>query len=431
MTPETAVSAVRTTSWARRLTWVGLLALMVLGLWIASDGVYWDRYLHAHTLESFVEHPYPTIDRLYPQEPVPGVEPPREIPVAAESARTVSREALDAAERYARSTKSTSLLVFHRGKLQYESYWEGSDAETPVYSFSMHKTVVGMMVGFALADGRIGSIEDSVAKYVPEWSDAEYSQIRIKHLLQMSSGIESMQYGDNPFSKHQRRQIGTDLEGTALSFGVQEPPGRRFDYNGINPTLLAMIIERATGRRYADYLSERLWKPLGNRTAHVWLDHEGGLVFAATSLFATPRDWLRIGILLLDRGRVGDRQVLPADWYRQMITPSPTNPIYGNMTWLGFNSSGAVSSMSSGLGRYNAIDAKKTRELASRNMICFDGLGGQRVYVFPDSELVIVRTGVLDGGYEDPTLPNLILGGTQTAPPEGHEAARGDSTLER
>jgi len=81
------------------------------------------------------------------------------------------------------------------------------------------------------------------------------------------------------------------------------------------------------------------------------------------------------------------------------------------MTWLGFNSSGAVSSLSSGLGRYNTVDAKATSELATRNMICFDGLGGQRVYVFPDSELVIVRTGVLDGGYEDPILPNLVLGG--------------------
>jgi len=411
----TPARTARTGNWMRRMIWTALIVLLAIGLWIASDRVYWDRYLHAHTLESFVEHPYPTIDRLYPQEAVPGVEPARTIPVASESERTIRADALAAAERYARSTKSTSLLVFHRGKLQYESYWEGSSAETPVYSFSMHKTIVGMAVGFAIADGKIGSVEDSVAKYLPEWSDREHSQIRLKHLLQMSSGIESMQYGDNPFSKHQRRQIGTDLEHTALSFDVQEPPGQHFDYNGINPTLLVMIIERTTGRRYAEYLSEKLWKPLGNRTAHVWLDHEGGLVFAATSLFATPRDWLRIGIMMLDQGRVDGQQVLPAVWFRHMITRSPTNPVYGNMTWLGFNSSGAVSSLSSGLGRYNTVDAKATNELATRNMICFDGLGGQRVYVFPESELVIVRTGVLDGGYEDPILPNLVLGGRAAA----------------
>jgi CubicO group peptidase (beta-lactamase class C family) len=397
--------------------WGALLAVAAIAVYMLSDRVYWDRYLHAHTLESFVEHPYPTIDRLYPQEAVRGVEPARAIPVAPEPERTIRADALEAAERYARSTKSTSLLVFHRGKLHYESYWEGSNAETPVYSFSMHKTIVGMMVGFAIADGRIGSVEDSIAKYLPEWSDAGHSQIRLKHLLQMSSGIESMQYGDNPFSKHQRRQIGTDLERTALSFDVQEPPGQRFDYNGINPTLLVMILERTTGRRYAEYLSEKLWKPLGNRTAHVWLDHEGGLVFAATSLFATPRDWLRVGIMMLDQGRVDGREVLPAGWFQQMITPSPTNPVYGNMTWLGFNSSGAVSSLSKGLSRYNTIDAQATSKLAARHMICFDGLGGQRVYVFPDSELVIVRTGVLDGGYEDPILPNLVLDGVVPANP--------------
>ena len=414
MTSEAAVATARTPTWIRRMTWAALLALAALAIWVASDRVYWDRYLRAHTLTSFVEHPYPTLDRLYPQEAVPGVDPPRAIPVAAESERTIRPDALSAAERYARSTKSTSLLVFHRGKLQYEAYWEGSDAETPVYSFSMHKTIAGMMVGFALADGKIASIDDSVAKYLPEWSDPEHSQIRIRHLLQMSSGIESMHYGDNPFSKHQRRQIGTDLERTALSFDVQEPPGRQFDYNGINPTLLAMIIERTTGRRYAEYLSEKLWKPLGNGTAHVWLDHEGGLVFAATSLFATPRDWLRVGIMMLDEGRVDGRQVLPSDWFHEMITPSPTNPTYGNMTWLGFNSSGAVSSLSRSLSRYNKVDQAKTSTLASRNLICFDGLGGQRVYVFPDHALVIVRTGVLDGGYEDPVLPNLVIDGVES-----------------
>ena len=405
----------KTVNWMRRVLWTVLLVVVAIALWIASDRVYWDRYLYAHTLESFSEHPYPTIDRLYPQEAVPGVDSPRAIPVATQSERTIRADALEAAERYARSTKSTSLLVWHRGKLQYEKYWEGSNAETPVYSFSMHKTIVGMMVGFAIADGKIGSVEDSVAKYLPEWSDPEHSQIRIEHLLQMSSGIESMQYGDNPFSKHQRRQIGTDVASTALSFDVQEPPGQRFDYNGVNPTLLVMIIERTTGRRYAEYLSEKLWKPLGNRTAHVWLDHEGGLVFAATSLFATPRDWLRVGIMMLDQGRVDGREVLPEAWFRQMITPSPTNPVYGNLTWLGFNSSGAVSALDKGLGRYNTVDQKATSELASRNLICFDGLGGQRVYVFPDSELVIVRTGVLDGGYEDPMLPNLLIDGVVPA----------------
>lgn len=414
------------------MTWAALVAFVAFAIWIASDRVYWDRYLRTHTLESFVDHPYPTLDRLYPQEAVPGVDTPRAIPVAAESERTIRADALEAAERYARSTKSTSLLVFHRGKLQYEAYWEGSDAQTPVYSFSMHKTIVGMMVGFALADGKIASIDDSVAKYLPEWSDPEHSQIRIRHLLQMSSGIESMQYGDNPFSKHQRRQIGTDLERTALSFDVQEPSGRRFDYNGINPTLLAMIIERTTGRRYAEYLSERLWKPLGNRTAHVWLDHAGGLVFAATSLFATPRDWLRVGIMMLDEGRVEGRQVLPEKWFRQMITPSPTNPTYGNMTWLGFNSSGAVSSLNKSLSRYNTVDEEKTSTLASRNLICFDGLGGQRVYVFPDYALVIVRTGVLDGGYEDPTLPNLVIQGVVPEIPGSPGAidSRGDRRLD-
>ena len=174
MTPEIAVTqSARTGNWMRRMLWALLLiVLLAIGLWIASDRVYWDRYLHAHTLESFVEHPYP--DARSAVSAGGGARcrlAARRSRSQSESERTIRADALAAAERYARSTKSTSLLVLHRGKLQYESYWEGSNAETPVYSFSMHKTIVGMMVGFAIADGKIGSVEDSVAKYLPEWSD--------------------------------------------------------------------------------------------------------------------------------------------------------------------------------------------------------------------------------------------------------------------
>ena len=93
----------------------------------------------------------------------------------------------------------------------------------------------------------------------------------------MNSGLEPMSFPANPFSRHVRRQIGTNLAATALSFRLQDEPGSVFNYNGVNPTLLVMVIEQATGRRYAEYLSEKLWRPALNGDAALWLDRPGGL----------------------------------------------------------------------------------------------------------------------------------------------------------
>ena len=106
-------------------------------------------------------------------------------------------------------------------------------------------------------------------------------------------------------------RLGPIFPGTALSFRLHDEPGSTFNYNGVNPTLLVMVLEWATGQRYAAYLSEKLWRPVGNEDASVWLDHAGGLARGATSLYAKPMDWLRIGQLLLNKGWVNGRQIIP------------------------------------------------------------------------------------------------------------------------
>ncbi|MGH8246950.1 MAG: serine hydrolase domain-containing protein, partial [Gammaproteobacteria bacterium] len=258
---------------------------------IALNWTFWDRYLHAYTFQSFIDNPFPTIERLYPQERVKGVGRPSDIPVSEGSERTISDAALAEAVAFAEQSASTSLLVSHNGRLQLEKYWRGAGPEVPVYSFSMHKSVVALLVGIAIAEGRIGGVDDPLSFYLPQWSEDERGRISIRNLLQMNSGLEPMEFPRNPFSKHVRRQVGTDIAAAALSYRLQDEPGATFSYNGVNPTLLVMVLERATGKRYADLLSEKLWSRLGNRDAAVWLDRDGGLARGATSLYAVPRDW--------------------------------------------------------------------------------------------------------------------------------------------
>ena len=387
----------------------GLLLVFIIGIF--SDTLFWDRYLNAYTFDTFVENPFPTVERLYPQEPVPGVDDPKTFPYAEAGNRTISTDALDEATAFAQDSDSTSLIISHKGVIQLEKYWKGEGADQVVYSFSMHKSIVALLLGIAVAEGHIGDIDDSIAVYLPEWRGGPREGITLRHALQMNSGLEPMSFPKNPFSKHVRRQIGTRLAATALGFRLQDEPGSVFSYNGVKPTLLVMVIERATGRRYADYLSEKLWRPALNDDAAVWLDHPRGLARGATSLYAKPMDWLRIGQLLLDNGRAGGAQVIPEAWLRELTTPSPTNPRYGLLTWIGTDYVEART-----LEAFEGFAAVAEQPFDAGDIIYFDGLGGQRVYVIPSAQLVIVRTGVLAWEWNDTRLPNLVLAGIKETP---------------
>ena len=243
----------------------GILLVLILG--ILSDVLYWDRYLRAYTFNTFVENPFPTVERLYPQETVPGAQTPITFSHAEAAFRTISSTTLDEAVAFAEASDSTSLIVSHRGVIQLERYWQGKGADQVVYSFSMHKSIVALLLGIAIDEGHIAGIDDPLTKYLPDWRDDPRERITLRHALQMNSGLEPMSFPVNPFSKHVKRQIGTDLARTALSFRLHDEPGSVFSYNGVNPTLMVMVLERATGQRYAAYLSGKLWRPLGNEDA--------------------------------------------------------------------------------------------------------------------------------------------------------------------
>ena len=382
----------------------GVACAIILAAIILSDLTYWARYIRVYPFDSFIDNPFPTVDRLYPQERVAGVAKPRSLPYATPDGRTIGDHALAAAAAFAEGSHSTALIIYHDGRIQLERYWLGADASTPVYSFSMHKSVVALLLGLAIEDGAVGGVDESLVRYLPEWGGDRREAITLRNTLQMNSGFETMRFPTNPFSKHVKRQIGTDLTATALSFRLQETPGEVFDYNGVNPTLLLMVVERATGRRYADYLSERLWKPLGNRDATVWLDSKGGLARGATSLYAVPMDWLRIGVMLLDDGVVDGKQIVPRAWLREMLTPSATSPLYGMLMWIGTEH---VKERS--LESFKGFAATAEEPFMARDVIFFDGLGGQRVYIIPSRQVVIVRTGVLSRTWEDTKLPNIVI----------------------
>lgn len=370
----------------------GAAVLLALIVWIADPAV----------LRNVVFGPrmgdVTDLERMQPQEAVPGVAR-GELPTGP--ADTIAPQGLEVAERYAAQTHSVALLVWHRGALRYEKYWPGYGPDTRTNPNSAHKTVQGLLVGLAIEDGFIKSVDDPASNWITEWRGDARKDITVKDLLQMSSGLEIPTFGGWAFT---RIALGSDLPATVLTLRSSVPRGTEFQYSNANAQLLTVLLERATGKRYAQYLSERLWSRLGTAPASVWLDREGGMPRGFCCLFATARDWLRVGLLFTDGGRVAGEQVVPERWVREMTTAAKTNPNYGYQVWLG-SPPGRVRAYN----KFSPGKALHSEPFAAPGMVYIDGYGGQRVYVVPALDLVIVRTGESAKAWDDAVIPNAII----------------------
>jgi len=369
----------------------GLIITLMLMIWVADPTV----------LRNLVSGQSPTdpagIEKSQPQEIVTG-NPRDNIPTGVAS--WSDPRGITEAEQYADSTGSVALLIFHQGALRYEKYWPGFDRSTRTNPNSMHKTVLGLLVGAAIADGFIDSVDAPASKWITEWQGDERRKITVRDLLQMSSGLQVPIFGT---WKSAKILFGSDLSAGVLGLPSVKSSGSEYQYSNANSQVLLILLERATGQRYSSYLSSRLWKRLGADDAALWMDREGGLPRGFCCLFATARDWLRVGRLFLDGGRAGDDQLVPTAWIADTVMPAPKNSNFGYQIWLG--------SPPSTERRYNdyTVKAFHSEPFAAKDMIYIDGFGGQRVYIIPSLQLVIVRTGKSTTSWDDAVIPNAVI----------------------
>jgi CubicO group peptidase (beta-lactamase class C family) len=335
----------------------------------------------------------------------PGTHP---LMIAPPGQTKIAEAALAKAQSYSDSLGGGhALLVWQGGELRYEHYGPGVTEDTRFETFSMHKSVLGLVFGAALRDGIIHSLDDRVGDYLQEWKHDPRGDITLRQLLTMESGLSLG---------------GIDAKASvALSRTQDVPPGSRFEYSNVNPQLAGVALDRAlkaSGRGdYAAYLSKVLLKPLGAGDAHLWLDQEGGEPRFFAFLQMRSRDWLRVGILIDRKGRFDGQQVLPAAWIKTLTTPSALNPNYGILTWIG-----------SPWRRYRLYGPRTTVKMShlepylADDLVFFDGFGGERVYIVPSLDLVIVRIGELNPTFDDSIIPNAIIAGLQPGKPLSDQA---------
>jgi CubicO group peptidase (beta-lactamase class C family) len=291
-------------------------------------------------------------------------------------------------EEYLDASGTTAFLVIHDDRLLYERYFDGYDESSIHTSFSMAKSFASALVGIAIDEGHINSVNEPITNYIPELleKDERFESITIRHLLTMSSGIKYEEGGDLPWSEEAddtKTYYATDLRKLALENSrIEGKPGEYFEYNNYNPLLIGMILERATGMSVSRYLQQKLWKPMGMEADGSWsLDStENGFEKMESGVNARARDFARFGMLFAEEGNWEGRQLISRGWVEESTrADTSTDPSQDYQYFWWVNTPEGESYHFSARGNY-----------------------GQYIYVAPEKDLVIVRLGKEEGeqGYD-------------------------------
>ena len=379
---------------------IGIFIIIVGGFLPATFGVYglfWERWT-----TSLLGNPLnPKLSWYTPQETISGnyseallTSKDSEIPP------NVFQEANDYAELHG----SDGLVIQHQGEIVFENYWNDKQPDSLFALHSMTKTMNALLMGHAIADGFIDSVDIPAATFLVEWKGSEKEAIQIRDLLNMASGLQES-YDFSPSSARIQRMMGLDIIQPNIDVGIDGAPGQVFSHVNPNSQLLGIIIERASGQRLSDYLSEKIWKKIGARDALFYVDKPGGMVHTDCCMWASIRDMVRIGEMLMHKGIFQGRQIMPSGWIEEMIQPSKANVNYGMQLWMGND-----------FVEYRPYDARMTtfanyhsEPYKADDVFYLDGLGKKRLYIIPSKSLVILRTGSNSKEWDDAKLPNLFI----------------------
>lgn len=236
-------------------------------------------------------------------------------------------------------TDTTGLLILKGDQILFEGYYQGADPQDLFMSFSVGKSFTSTLVGFALADGKIRSLDDPIASYLPELAGSAYARASVKHVLQMATGTSFTEEYENKdsdiaiFAGKVARSRG-GLYDFCRSFKGAYAPGTKFYYATCNTEVLGALVQRVTGRSLSAYLSEKLWRPLGAEAAARWIldaPGSGGREMAGGGLQVRLRDYGRFGLLFANRGRWNGAQLLPAGWAEVATRPADAYVDYGKL----------------------------------------------------------------------------------------------------
>jgi len=271
---------------------------------------------------------------------------------------------------------TVAYLIIKNDSISHEEYWDGFSDTSHSNSFSIAKTFVSILIGIAIDEGKIKSLDEPVGNYLPKFKEGNNSKLTIRHLVTMSSAINWDENYVNPLAYPAQAYYGSDLQKLSFGYDVMGEPGKAFEYRSGNSQLLGFILEKATGKTVSEYFSEKVWKQIGAKNSAFWsLDTESGKEKVFCCFNSNAKDFARIGKLFLDSGRWNGKQIVSEGYVLNSIVAADLlkdggkNNIYGYSWWL--------------LPEYKG----------EKNIFYARGILGQYIIVIPEKKMVIVRLG--------------------------------------
>lgn len=349
-------------------------------------------------------------------EPVAGAANAAPLPHAADT--TLSLSALVTAEAYAAQRNSSALVILRHGKIEHESYYGDYAQDTPLVSKSLAKPITALLIGRALVQGHIESLDQPVADFITEWKgDAGREKILIRHLLDMRTGLLPQGFSPDPQDILNRAYLHPRHDEVIINdYPLTHEPGDRYEYANSNSELIAPLIERATGMRYGDYMSEALLKPIGAMGGEIWVNRPGGTAHSGCCVLLPAQSYVRMAMLVMTDGVWEGERLLPEGYVAEMRTGTPGNPYYGLGLWLPhtFIDRRGFAHPDQPLGKVFHGEPYLDREIAM-----FDGNSNQIVYMIPSADMVVLRMGDRPAAqveWDNAFLPNLLIRDAHRAP---------------
>ena len=356
--------------------WVFILLIaFVIGLYITGYGYIlkgvWVVYLHGHATAYIDDF------KFFENEEIPASTDPQPWPIH-KNYNTV--EATKELSEINDTLGTVAFLIIKNDSIWYEKYFEGFGKNSQTNSFSMAKSITSALLGKAIDDGFIKSLEQPVSDFYPQYAG---SGMTVGDLSSMASGLDWNESYVNPFGMTARAYYDSDLAKTILKLKVVETPGKSYKYLSGNVELLAMVIQKATKRQLADYLQESFWQPMGAENPALWQvdDEDNRLVKAYCCIGSNARDFARFGKLYKDYGKWNGQQLLDSTFVAKSIKPRfAASPEYGYGFWLS--------------------------DYLGKKIFVMRGILGQYVIVIPEDNVIIVRLGKNRGHRTDLPFTN-------------------------
>lgn len=266
--------------------------------------------------------------------------------------------------------KTKSFLVIKNDSILFEKYYDGHKQTDISNSFSVAKSIVTSMLGKAIMEGKIKSLDQPVSDFFEDYKNGLASELTVGDLASMSSGMKWNEKYYSVINITSESYFTDDLRSVILGQEIENKPGKGFRYSSGDTQLLAMIIEKATGTSLSNYLSQKFWDPMGAENLALWQidSKESGMEKAYCCIAATARDFARFGKLYIDKGKWGDTQILDSSFVELSLNPVfDDSPFYGYGWWL--------------------------YEYEGKKVFTMNGHRGQFVISFPDENIIIVRQG--------------------------------------